>query len=488
MASESGSGQEGSRVDRKLVVAVEDESLRDHLSRLVDPEVLRLEVVDAGVDPLQAPPDQVADLLIVRRTSVRPQDLRDVDSYASKEDNPGLVVLTEDADEQDRAHLLSAGALGVIEASEGGQELGEAVAALAGAEGGAPRDPLAGREDSEPRLVDFLSRSPRMRRFLDLVQRVIDTDSSLMITGETGVGKERLAQAIHNDGPRRDGPFVAVNCGAIPEALLESELFGHEEGAFTGASRRKKGRFELAEGGTIFLDEIGEMPLHLQVNLLSVLQRRRVQRVGADSSIPVDVRVMAATHRDMQAEVRTGRFREDLYYRLNVVTLEIPPLRERPEDIPELVGSFIRHFRVSLGRPQVDSIEEDALDALLSHAWPGNVRQLQNAIEHAIVLCRGTRIGLEDLPDSVTETPELEGPPPGSGHGGFTAEVETWTDRPLREARRAFDDEFERAYLDALLRRTAGRVGRTAELAGITPRSLYDKMKRHGLDKDDYRP
>ncbi|MBL6720362.1 MAG: sigma 54-interacting transcriptional regulator [Planctomycetes bacterium] len=225
----------------------------------------------------------------------------------------------------------------------------------------AARIPIA---TGEPALVDFASRSPRMRRFLRLVNRVVDTDSSLLLTGETGVGKERLAQAIHNEGARASGPFVSVNCGAIPESLLESELFGHQPGAFTGAERLKRGRFELAERGTIFLDEIGEMPLHLQVNLLSVLQRRRVQRVGGEELIGIDVRVMAATNRDLEALVRKGRFREDLYYRLNVVTLEVPPLRERSEDIPDMVGMFIGHLRTSLGRQEVDGITPAALEAL----------------------------------------------------------------------------------------------------------------------------
>jgi DNA-binding NtrC family response regulator len=364
------------------------------------------------------------------------------------------------------------------------------VEAIAGSEGAGLRDPSAGRGHSEPRLGDFHSRSPRMRRFLDLVDRVVETDSSLLITGETGVGKERLAQAIHNEGARRNGPFVSVNCGAIPEALLESELFGHEVGAFTGAERQKKGRFELALGGTIFLDEIGEMPLHLQVNLLSVLQRHRLQRVGSEELLEIDARVMAATNRDIVEEVKNGRFREDLYYRLNVVTLEIPPLRERAEDIPDMVGAFIRHFRGATGRDQVDDISNEALDALTAYSWPGNVRQLVNAVEHAIVVCRGSQITPENLPDAISPAAaSVAGHQPRSGEfvRSTTPAVDRWIDQPLRVARRAVGREFERAYLEALLARTKGRVGLTAKLAGITPRSLYDKLKQHGLRKDDYR-
>jgi len=451
---------------------------------------MELEVVDPNVDPLSDPADDVADLLILRRKSMGRDDLKRLDLFANQKSNPDLLVVTEEAEDIDRTRLLSAGVSGILESGDSAQELREAVQAIAASEGVSLRNPTAGRGESEPRLGDFYSRSRRMRRFLDLVERVVDTDSSLLITGETGVGKERLAQAIHNEGDRRDGPFVSVNCGAIPEALLESELFGHEVGAFTGADRQKKGRFELASGGTIFLDEIGEMPMHLQVNLLSVLQRRCVQRVGGEELREIDVRVMAATNRNLVEDVKQGRFREDLYYRLNVVTLEIPPLRERTEDIPDMVGAFLRHFREITGRAHVEDISTEALDALCAYPWPGNVRQLVNAVEHAIVLCNGSQVSLDDLPDAVTaarpaaveQVPHAEEPP-----GPATPDPSRWIDQPLREARAAVSKEFERAYLDALMTRTKGRVGRTAELAGITPRSLYDKLKQHGLRKDDYR-
>ncbi len=447
------------------------------------------EIVDPKLDPASAAPEEVADLLIVRRSSIRPQDLKGLDAPSSGAPRPGLVIVTDEADDVERARLLSAGVSGILESGDSAHELREAVEAIAGSDGAHLRDPLAGRRDSDPTLGDFHSRSPRMRRFRELVDRVVETDSSLLITGETGVGKERLAQAIHNEGARRNGPFVSVNCGAIPEALLESELFGHEAGAFTGAERQKMGRFERASGGTIFLDEIGEMPLHLQVNLLSVLQRHQLRRVGGEETLQIDVRVMAATNRDLAEEVEKGRFREDLYYRINVVTIEVPPLRERVEDIPDMVGAFVRHFRESLGHAQVEGISREALDALTSYPWPGNVRQLINAVEHAIVMCRGSRITLQDLPEAIT-APPADGdraPRPSPSARPETPAVEPWLDRPLREARTALYREFERTYLEALLRRTNGRVGRTAELAGITPRSLYDKLKQHGLSKEDFR-
>ena len=241
-----------------------------------------------------------------------------------------------------------------------------------------------------------------MKDFVDLVKRVAESDTSLLICGETGVGKERLARAIHNQTERREGPFVSVNCGALPENLLESELFGHEAGAFTGATKQRKGRFEQASGGTILLDEIGEMPAHLQVNLLTVLQRREVTRLGGKTPISVDVRIIAATNRDLREDVKAGRFREDLFYRLNVVYLEIPPLRERPEDLPDLIGRFMRHFRRSLGRKNLMEITEEAMQVLLHHSWPGNVRELINVLERATLLARGDKITTQDLPPSIS--------------------------------------------------------------------------------------
>jgi DNA-binding NtrC family response regulator len=254
---------------------------------------------------------------------------------------------------------------------------------------------------SESRLRDFASLSPRMQAFMALARKVVDADSSLLLLGETGTGKEWFARAVHKEGPRSAGPFVAVNCGAFPESLFESELFGHEQGAFTGASRAHKGYFEQAEGGTLFLDEIGELPLHLQVKLLRVLEDRRVQRLGAERSFRVDIRLLVATHRDLEREVEAGRFREDLFYRLAVVTLPIPPLRERAEDIPDLFASYLEFFRAALNRP-IYGVQKTALEALARYRWPGNVRELINVVERAVLLSPGPEIGLTDLPITIS--------------------------------------------------------------------------------------
>ncbi len=471
---------------KRLLVAAEDDEVRRRLSSLLDRSPVDVIEPEGG----SLDPDQAADLVVLHRSEVRAEDLRLVDSLREHDSQPDVVVLQDDAEDRhaDRARLRAAGASDVLDAGASNDELRAKLEELAAASHDARTpSPAPKHGDAEPRLSDFYSRNEAMRRFLEFVQRVVDTDSSLLITGETGVGKERLAQAIHNDGPRASAPFVSVNCGAIPESLLESELFGHEAGAFTGAERRRKGRFETAQGGTIFLDEIGEMPLHLQVNLLTVLQRRRVQRVGGEEAIPIDVRVMAATNRDLLAEIEAGRFRRDLYYRLHVVGLRVPPLRERREDIADLAGDFIRVFRESLRRRYVERISDEALDALLNWSWPGNVRELVNAIEHALVVCRSDRITRDDLPEPIVADRHPPASPAPDTPSSAPATREDWFDLPLVEARRRAVADFERSYLRARLTRTGGRVGEAAKLAGISPRALYDRMRKLGLRKEDYR-
>jgi transcriptional regulator with GAF, ATPase, and Fis domain len=297
------------------------------------------------------------------------------------------------------------------------------------------------------------------------------------------VGKEWLARAIHDEGPRHAGPFVAVNCGALPATLLESELFGHERGAFTGASRGHRGHFECAHGGTIFLDEVGEMPPATQVRLLRVLQEHRVQRVGGERAIDVDVRVLAATHRDPRELLRRGRLREDLYYRMAVVTLHVPPLRERTEDLSALVDTYLERFARLLGRgPR--SIAGEALDALLAYRWPGNVRELTNVIERAVLLAPGPCVTVADLPEDIRRAAATSDAPILAKSASAATAL---ADVPYCEARRAAVQAFERRYLTRLLERSGGHVGDAALRARINARSLYALMRRHGLRKEDFR-
>jgi two-component system NtrC family response regulator len=302
-----------------------------------------------------------------------------------------------------------------------------------------------------------------MVEVLSLVRRVAASEATVLIRGESGTGKELIAKAIHYASPRSSGPLIKVNCAALPETLLESELFGHERGAFTGAVETRKGRFELADGGTLFLDEIGDLPLHLQAKLLRVLQEKEFERVGSSRSIRVNVRILSATHRDLEALVKAGRFREDLYYRLNVVTIALPPLRERRQDLPLLIDHFVRVFAEKNGK-KVRGFTSAAREILLRYDYPGNVRELENIIERAIVLTRDDIIGTADLPLLVQE-PQVE----KSGESCLPAVVEG----------------VERQMIRAALARAGGVQTRAAEALGISERALRYKLKKYGLRGDD---
>jgi two-component system NtrC family response regulator len=312
------------------------------------------------------------------------------------------------------------------------------------------------------RLEGIIGESGRMQEVLGLVQRVAPSDVTVLIRGESGTGKELVARALHFNSPRAQGPLVTLNCAALPEQLLESELFGHERGAFTGAIAQRKGRFELAHGGSIFLDEIGDLSASLQVKLLRVLQERQFERVGGSRTLDVDVRVIAATNRDLEAGMREGRFREDLYYRLNVVTIQIPPLRERREDIPPLLDHFVKKFAAK-NRREVTGLSAAARDALMKYDYPGNVRELENLVERSVLLARGRVLDLEDLPPTVRPAARRPGEPMPATLPDLLAEIESQAIR-------------------AALERHGGVQTRAAEELGISERVLRYKMKKYDLE------
>jgi transcriptional regulator with PAS, ATPase and Fis domain len=328
--------------------------------------------------------------------------------------------------------------------------------------------------------------SPSFTRCLDLARKVAGTDASVFITGETGSGKEMIAQFIHKQSRRRARDMVAVNCAALPEGLLESEMFGHVKGAFTGAVRDKAGLLETANGGTLFLDELTEMPAPLQAKLLRVIQDGVVRRVGSNStSSVVNVRFIAASNRDADQAVRDGVLREDLYYRLRVVPISIPPLRDRPEDISLLASHFLRtYWRMHRGgetRPPV--LSDDAIRALQQYPWPGNVRQLQNAIEHAVVLLEpGQAVRASDIPlDSVPGKAATRVTPPGGEEAAGDLLRESY-----HTARERVITQFERRYLTELVRAAEGNMSKAARLAGVDRTTLYRLMERHGLARDAF--
>lgn len=319
--------------------------------------------------------------------------------------------------------------------------------------------------DEEEWRKEFVSRSPDVESMLHQAKLAAASDATILIRGESGTGKELLARAIHRASPRRNKPFVEINCGAVPEALLESELFGHAKGSFTGATREHKGLFQAAEGGTLFLDEIGDMPLPLQVKILRVLQEKTVRPVGATHSVQVDTRIISATHRNLVQMMANGEFREDLYYRLNVISLELPSLAARREDIPLLANHFLNSFAKRYGK-EVHSFAPDAIELLVSAPWPGNIRQLQNIIEQAVVLCTSPLITASMLQKGMSWR--------RIGDGIL----------PFEEARR----NFERDYLTRLLKATNGNVAQAARLAQRNRTEFYKLLDRHHLTPAIFKP
>ncbi len=305
-----------------------------------------------------------------------------------------------------------------------------------------------------------------MRELFELVRQVAPTRANILITGESGTGKELVARSIHALSDRQDQPFVTINCGAIPENLLESELFGHVKGSFTGAISHKEGLFEAADGGTLFLDEIGEMPLSLQVKVLRAIQDRTFKRVGGTSDIQVDMRILCATNRVLSEEVRRGSFREDLFYRLNVIEVQLPRLRERPEDIPELVRLFVERYASELSRP-VQEVDPEVLTVLERYAFPGNVRELENLVERAVTLARSERITIDCMPATVLAPPQAAGRPGLPTDGADLNELLA---------------DYERGLLDAALERTGGVKKRAAALLRVSFRSVRYRLEKLGLD------
>jgi DNA-binding NtrC family response regulator len=371
----------------------------------------------------------------------------------------------------------------------------------------APRStlyPVSEPAEGEPPRGRFglVGDSAEMHAIYDVIDKVADTPSTVLITGESGTGKELVAKALHETSGRRGGPFIKINCAAIPKTLMESELFGYEKGAFTGATSSKPGRFELADGGTLFLDEIGEIPVEMQVKLLRAIQESEFERVGGLKTIKVDVRLVTATNRDLEQEIQRGNFREDLYYRLNVVPLQVPPLRRRAGDIPLLVRHILRKFNERL-KKNVGAIADDALAALAEHGWPGNIRELENVLERTILFCKGERIELADLPDELrgsarvapgpAPAPAPAAAPPGdpevaadgdSPDDDVPDELPAESSSPtgsLKDIVRAETSRVERELIARALAETGGNVTQAARLLQISRKSLQMKMKEFGL-------
>jgi DNA-binding NtrC family response regulator len=337
-------------------------------------------------------------------------------------------------------------------------------------------DSLRRRMATEGQFGQMIGRTAEMRRAFEMADRVASADSTVLILGESGTGKDLMAQEIHARSPRAGKAYVAVNCAALPETLIESELFGYERGAFTGAAQQKKGKFELASGGTLFLDEIGDMNPVTQAKVLRALENRTIERLGGTQTIPVDVRVISATHRNLAAEIRTGKFREDLFYRLRVVTIALPPLRAHKADLPVLVEAFLEMHGARLGRTA--RLTREAMVAIERYDWPGNVRELKNALERGVVLCRGEEVGVADLPQEVVNG---EAAPHQNSEG---AAENGFGEKDFREAKR----KFEVAYLTNQLAEHRWNVSRTAATIGLHRQSLQEKLRELGIRRPGREP
>ncbi|HUX37167.1 MAG TPA: sigma-54 dependent transcriptional regulator [Rectinemataceae bacterium] len=446
-----------------ILVADDEKNIREGLAEALGVEGYRVVTAADGDEAMGLVEGGGVDLVItdLRMPKLSGRDL--LRKISSRYPGLPVIVLTGHGTIEDAVQAIRTGAFDFLTKPVNLDHLSLlAKRALEARELARKNRELEDEIEAQRRSSSILGSSGGMRKVMDLVRRVAPTRASVLITGESGVGKELVADALHNLSPRRDGPLVKVHCAALAESLLESELFGHEKGSFTGANARKRGRFELADGGTLFLDEIGEINQTVQIKILRVLQERKFERVGGEETVDVDVRIVAATNRDLAKEVAEGRFREDLYYRLNVVNIAVPPLRERRDDIPLLAIAFLREFAEE-NRKHVEGFDARARQALYAHPWPGNVRELRNCVESAVVMARGATIGLDDLP------PSLRG-------GGGERDVLVPAGSSLAQA--------EAILIRETLLAQGGNKSKTAEILGIGRKTLYQKLEEYGVEGD----
>ncbi|MCB9779178.1 MAG: sigma-54-dependent Fis family transcriptional regulator [Alphaproteobacteria bacterium] len=448
---------------RRLLVVDDEASIRKVLQAMLTREGHLADTAESGQDAVAKLEEEAYDLVV---TDLKMPGMGGMEllSWCGRT-LPGLpvIVITAHGTVDTAVEALKLGAYDYITKPFEQEELRMVIAKALRSEE-ASRGAL--HEDRDGRYA-IIGRTQGMRQVYGLIEKVADSPTTVLVSGESGTGKELVARALHDSSSRVDAPFVQVNCGAIPENLFESELFGYEKGAFTGAVSSKPGRFELAHGGTLFLDEVGELPLDLQVKLLRVLQDGTFERVGGVKQLKTDVRVVAATNRDLLKEVKRGSFREDLYYRLNVIPIRLPPLRERAEDIPLLVDHFLAKFNGRLCK-EVEGIAPEAMAALMAHRWPGNIRELENLMERSVLLADATLLGVKDLP--------------GLGTPGLVDEdEEDLEELGLKDYVRVYTARLERARIQRALELEDGNVTRAARRLGISRKSLQTKMKDYGL-------
>ncbi len=455
--------------DRILVVD-DEESMCQYLSILLQKEGYEVQTANSGAAGLELFRTSPFDLVMTDIQMPKMDGIQLLKELKKLDATSPVIIMTAYASEQSAIDAVNLGAFSYLQKHCKNDDIKMVV-----------RNALdlhrARNENQELRRQltrtktrkQIIGKSPRMRSVYKMVDKIASTMATVLINGESGTGKELIAQSIHQRSDRSSGPFVAINCGAIPETLLESQLFGHVKGSFTGADRDHDGFCRQAEGGTIFLDEIGETPLSIQVKLLRMLQEREIYPVGSSSPVKVDVRVIAATNRNLEDEVAAGNFRTDLYYRLNVIPLQLPALRERTDDIPLLVDHFLKRclgpeYTGGLG----NFIDEAAMRILAAYDWPGNVRELENVIERAVIIREGERISVGDLPEHIRALGPGEGTAPVLSVGGMVTL-----------------EELEKSHILAVLERTGGARKQTSEILGINASTLYRKLKKYGVNDEE---
>jgi DNA-binding NtrC family response regulator len=457
---------------RRILVVDDNGPGRDHLRQFLELDGFEVEAVGDASAALEAVRDRPFHLMI---TDLRMPDMSGLELLAAvrAERMPfGVILLTGFGDTEVALEAMRAGADDFVTKPYEPERLRFLVRRVL--ERRRLIDELEGLRHHMKReysFHDIVSKSPKMRRIFDLIKNVGPIGSTVLIHGETGTGKELVARAIHAADPKR-GPFVAINCAAMTESLLESELFGHEKGSFTGADRRRAGRFEQADGGTLFLDEIGDVSPAMQVRLLRVLQSGTFERVGGTETLKGDVRIVAASNKRLEDEVAAGRFRRDLFYRLNVIRIDLPLLSDRPEDIPLLAAHFLEKLALK-STPPVTEIDHEAMQALIDHKWPGNVRELENAIKAAVAMADGPIIHLDALPSTVAPLASR----------GLSGAPLIDIDRPLPEVTDSLVRHVEREYFAQLLARFRGNVARCARHSGLSRRSVAQKLQKYNLDR-----
>ncbi len=444
-----------------ILVVDDEKNIREGLAEALSLDGHAVRVAADGTEGLKAVEEGAIDLVITDLKMPAMSGTELLKTLAGRYPGLPVIVLTGHGTIEDAVEAMRYGAFDFLTKPVNLDHLSLlAKRALERGELARKNRELEAEVEAQRRRSSIVGSSAEMKRVFDLVRRVAPTRASVLITGESGVGKELIADAIHNLSPRREGPLIKVHCAALAESLLESELFGHEKGAFTGAQGRKRGRFELADKGSLFLDEIGEINQNVQIKILRVLQERKFERVGGEETVETDVRIIAATNRDLKKEIAEGRFREDLYYRLNVVNIHVPPLRERRDDIPLLAMAFLKEFAGEDGK-EVEGFDPKARQALYAYSWPGNVRELRNCVESAVVMARGPLITVDDLPPTLRASGES---------------------RDIRIPLGSSLEEAERILIRETLAAQGGNKSRTAELLGIGRKTLYQKIEEYGIE------